>query len=88
VRKFRITNPPARIWLNAGDIEGDADFVELSEVTWCAERMDDADIEYRLVRPRNHQPRDSRRGGFPRGGNTSVLDAEISGYSNSETEAK
>lgn len=43
-----MKNIPKRIFLNLGEIEhsGIKDFNELSEVTWCAGRIYDSDIEY------------------------------------------
>ena len=43
-----MKNIPKRIFLNLGEIEhsGVKDFNELSEVTWCADRIFDSDIEY------------------------------------------
>lgn len=46
----RIVNAPGRIWLQTGcDNEvGEIEFAELSteDVTWCAEQIDNTDIEY------------------------------------------
>lgn len=42
-----MKNLPKRIYLNIGDgVPDDADFRDLSEVTWSEERMFDNDIEY------------------------------------------
>lgn len=42
-----MKNIPKRIYLNIGDnVPDDADFRDLSEVTWSEERMFDSDIEY------------------------------------------
>lgn len=46
----RIVNAPERIWLQVGcdDEVGEIDWKELShpDVSWCAERIDNTDIEY------------------------------------------
>ena len=45
----RAVNAPDRIWLNVGDLEEDSEFAEIErsfDVTWCAERIEDSDIEY------------------------------------------
>jgi hypothetical protein len=43
-----VTNVPARIYLNLGDLYemGEIPFQSLTDVTWCEDRIDDADIEY------------------------------------------
>lgn len=43
-----MKNIPKRIFLNLGEIEysGIKDFKELSDVTWCEDRVFDSDIEY------------------------------------------
>jgi hypothetical protein len=46
-----VKNAPSKIYLNLGfnkdDIElADIDFSELSNLSWCDERINDADIEY------------------------------------------
>lgn len=42
-----IKHLPERIYLNIGDgVPDDADFRDLSEVTWSEERINDNDIEY------------------------------------------
>lgn len=53
MRKPKALNPPERIFLQVGDIDEDCEFSECEdsgEVTWCADRQWDTDIEYRLVR--------------------------------------
>ncbi len=51
MRKPRILNPPETIYLNVGpDLEADMEFNALEEVTWCGEKIDEFDIEYRLVK--------------------------------------
>jgi Family of unknown function (DUF6205) len=48
----RALNPPERIFLVVG-LESDAEFSELTDVTWCKDHAFPSDIEYRLVkRPR------------------------------------
>lgn len=45
-----MKNLPQSIWLNIGDgVPDDADFRDLSEVTWCEEQVSDGDIEYHLA---------------------------------------
>ena len=60
-RKARVTDPPDRIFLCIGDLMGDdVDFHRVSregEVTWCTEKQEDTDVEYRLVRPSRHRKR-------------------------------
>ena len=53
-RKWRVLNPPERIWLQVGDIEQDCDFSACSQadISWCADEIFDTDIEYRLVKSR------------------------------------
>lgn len=43
-----VTNVPDRIYLNLGDIYemGELPFQQLTDVTWCEDRIDDTDIEY------------------------------------------
>ena len=42
-----MKNIPNRIYLNIGcDPKGVKDFNDLSEVTWCADKVGDGDIEY------------------------------------------
>lgn len=48
----KILNAPERIYLHVGSLDDaldDVPFSELSEVSWCAHRVDDADIEYVLA---------------------------------------
>lgn len=47
--KAGVENVPKKIYLNLGDgfLEG-ADFKELNEVTWCADKLGENDIEYVL----------------------------------------
>lgn len=42
----KCTGAPERIWLVVGDIDVDCKWGDLDEVTWCAEKQFDADIEY------------------------------------------
>jgi hypothetical protein len=55
----KARNPPDRIYLQVGDIDRDCEFAECEssgEVTWCADKINDNDIEYRLVkRKRNNE---------------------------------
>lgn len=47
--EVKITEIPKRIYLNLGDLSresGEIPFSELSEVTWCEDRIDDDDSEY------------------------------------------
>lgn len=46
----RVINPPATIYLVAGDLDEDAPFDELHEVSWCADKIGNSDVEYRLVK--------------------------------------
>lgn len=43
-----VTNVPARIYLNLGDLYemGEIPFQQLTDVTWCEDKIDDTDIEY------------------------------------------
>lgn len=42
-----MKNIPNKIYLNLGeDLEDFEDFNELGEVTWCADKIGDGDIEY------------------------------------------
>lgn len=51
MRKAKVINPPERIFLCVGDLEyEDAEFSDLREVTWCSEKIDESDVEYRLVK--------------------------------------
>lgn len=45
-----MKNLPQRIFLQVGDVDKDTDFSELSDITWCVDRINDSDIEYRLVK--------------------------------------
>jgi len=46
-----MKNLPKKIYLQIG--EGNiGDFKELSEVTWCEDRINKSDIEYRLTTPK------------------------------------
>ncbi|MBU9439113.1 hypothetical protein KTE91_28950 [Burkholderia multivorans] len=45
-----IKNAPQRIYLNVGDLPpGEFEFASLHEVSWCADKQGDSDIEYALV---------------------------------------
>lgn len=50
VEDLTVTNIPARIYLNLGDIyaecESEISFQSLTDITWCEDRIDDEDIEY------------------------------------------
>lgn len=63
--KPRVINPPQRIFLQVGELVEDAAFDDLAEgeVTWCIDKIDDNDIEYRLVRPSKYKKRASQRRG-------------------------
>jgi hypothetical protein len=53
--KIKALNPPERIFLQVGDIEQTCEFSECEssgEVTWCADKQWETDIEYRLVKRR------------------------------------
>lgn len=55
MKKPRVLNPPDRIFLQVGDIAEDVKWSDewaVGEVTWCADRQFDSDIEYRLVKRR------------------------------------
>ena len=41
-----VADAPERIWLVAGDIDPDAVFRDLQEVTWCEDQQFDADVPY------------------------------------------
>lgn len=41
-------NPPQTIYLQWSD-DPDADYVDPRDTTWCADRINDNDFEYRLV---------------------------------------
>lgn len=46
-----MTNIPDRIFLQIGeDCPSDADFNELGEVSWCDDRINENDLEYKLVK--------------------------------------
>ena len=46
-----MKNVPEKIYLQIGeDCPDDVDFYELSEITWCADKIHDNDIEYQLVK--------------------------------------
>lgn len=49
--KTKIKNLPKKIYLQIGDIDANngVDFDELTGVTWCADKINDNDIEYQLV---------------------------------------
>lgn len=49
----KVREAPERIYLNVGDLPYDVDFDELSDVTWCEDKQDDSDLEYRLVKRRS-----------------------------------
>ena len=73
-----MKNTPEKIYLNLGtDIEPDGDFSELAEnsdVTWCADRIWDTDIEYirlDLVETILHEV--ARRWGSDHGGSTAGI---------------
>lgn len=56
--KPRVLNPPARIWLQVGEIDETCEFDECNrgeDVTWCQDAQFDTDVEYRLVRPSKHR---------------------------------
>lgn len=56
--KIRVLNPPARIFLQVGEIEETCEFDECNrgeDVTWAESEMFDTDVEYRLVRPSRHR---------------------------------
>ncbi len=42
----KVLNAPERIWLQTGEPLTDCPFAELDDVTWCANKIDDSDIEY------------------------------------------
>lgn len=45
-----VKNAPPRIYLNLGNLPpGEFEFANLHEVSWCADKQDDHDIEYVLV---------------------------------------
>lgn len=55
MRRPKANNPPETIYLQVGDIDSDCEFSECDdsgEVTWCADKIHDTDIEYRLVKRR------------------------------------
>lgn len=56
MRKPRVIAPPNRIFLCPGELDDDVEFDDLSEVSWCADKQEDTDVEYRLVKPRRHRP--------------------------------
>ena len=45
----RVSGAPDRIWLNYGELDEDVEHEQCAEVTWCAEKMGDSDVEYRRV---------------------------------------
>jgi hypothetical protein len=50
--KYKVTNPPERIFLVMGDVDQNCDFKECEEVMWCEDKQWDSDVEYRLVKRR------------------------------------
>jgi hypothetical protein len=59
-RKPKVFDPPARIFLQVGEIEEDCDFDECNrgeDITWCQDALFDTDVEYRLVRPSRYKRR-------------------------------
>jgi hypothetical protein len=62
MKKAKVINPPQRIFLQVGELDEDAVFDDLAdgEVTWCIDKIEDTDIEYRLVRPSRYKRRASQ----------------------------
>lgn len=50
MRTPKVIDPPKTIYLVAGDLDEDAPFDELHEVSWCADKIGQSDVEYRLVK--------------------------------------
>ena len=44
-----MKNLPEKIYLTAGPVDSDVDFKDLSEVSWCTERINKTDPEYLLM---------------------------------------
>jgi hypothetical protein len=44
-----MKNLPEKIYLTAGPVDPDVDFKDLSEVSWCTERIEKTDPEYFLM---------------------------------------
>lgn len=54
----KAKNPPDRIWLQVGEIEMPCEFAECADgVSWCAEKIFDNDVEYRIVKRPRKKPR-------------------------------
>lgn len=49
LKQIEMKNAPKTIYLNVGYINGDEDFKDLQEVTWCAESNHEHDIEYQKI---------------------------------------
>jgi hypothetical protein len=51
----RIKNPPNNIFLQTGLLKNDfeAEFKDLVEVTWCAERIYDTDLKFQINQTEN-----------------------------------
>ena len=51
-RRVILPDAPERIWLQLGPDKPDANakFSDYGEVTWCADSIDDYDIEYKRVK--------------------------------------
>jgi hypothetical protein len=57
--KPKMKNVPDKIYLQVGDddlFEADGDFKELSEVSWCQDKIYDSDIEYVRVKEADLEP--------------------------------
>jgi len=54
-----MKNVPKRVFLQVGELTQDeirnVDFNELDEVTWCANRVFDTDIEFVLAHPERYK---------------------------------
>jgi hypothetical protein len=58
MKKPKVIDPPETIYLQIGEIDEDvkwADEWACGEVTWCADRQFDCDVEYRLVKRKKKQ---------------------------------
>lgn len=59
--KPRVLNPPDRIYLNYGDLDEDCKHEDCAEVTWCADKIGNSDVEYRRVKPAKRQAARERK---------------------------
>jgi hypothetical protein len=50
-----MTNIPKTIYLQIGKDCSDEDFNDLSEVSWCAERINENDIEYVVLKDADYK---------------------------------